>query len=170
MASQDAIFIGADMQSKKKLEQPADIRRAAMDLLARREHGVQELAQKLRLRGADENLLGAELQRLVDEGLLCEQRYVESHIRSRSASGRGPMRIREELTQRGLRKDLVSQALDEADEDWEQNLRELWQRKFGIAPADPKSYAKQARFLIYRGYAPAQVQKLLRSVAKDLED
>ena len=147
---------------KRTLDSPTDIRRAAMDLLARREHGVQELARKLQQRGALAELVMTELERLQDEGLLSEQRYLESYIRSRGQSGRGPARIREELVQRGLSRQDVDIALDEADIDWQEQLHKLWQRKFGEKPADQKAFGKQARFLLYRGYPMDWVQRLLR--------
>ena len=80
------------------LDSPAAVRRAAMDLLARREHGRAELTRKLRQRGAPAELIEAALERLADEGLLSESRYIESFIRGRASSGYGPLRIREELT------------------------------------------------------------------------
>lgn len=144
------------------LDTPTAIRRAAMDLLARREHGVQELSRKLQQRGAEQALLAIELQKLQDEGLLSEQRYLESYIRSRGLSGRGPARIREELAQRGLTRQDIDIALDEAGIDWQEQLQELWQRKFGEKPADQKAYGKQVRFLLYRGYPMDWVQRLLR--------
>ena len=104
------------------LDTPVSIRRAAMNLLARREHGHVELARKLLLRGADADMIEVELQRLTEDGLLSEQRYLESYIRSRANAGRGPMRIREELTQRGLQRGDVEQALNAADIDWDENM------------------------------------------------
>lgn len=145
------------------LETPAAIRRAAMDLLARREHGVKELLRKLQQRGADQELAAVELQKLQDEGLLCEQRYLESYIRSRGLSGRGPVRIREELAQRGLSRQDIEIALDESEIDWQTQLQELWERKYsGEKPTDHKEFARQARFLMYRGYPMDWVQRLLR--------
>ena len=146
----------------KPLDTPADIRRTAMDLLARREHGVQELSRKLQQRGGEPEQIAAELQRLQDDGLLNEDRYLESYIRSRALAGRGPARIREELQQRGLARSAIEAALDAADLDWQEQMHELWQRKFGEKPADQKGYAKQARFLLYRGYPMDWVQRLLR--------
>ncbi len=146
----------------KPLDTPADIRRTAMDLLARREHGVQELGRKLLQRGAEPEQVAEQLQRLQDDGLLNEDRYLESYIRSRALGGRGPARIREELQQRGLARSAIEQALDETEVDWQEQLCELWQRKFGEKPADQKAYAKQARFLLYRGYPMDWVQRLLR--------
>ena len=52
------------MRPRTTLETPADIRRSAMDLLARREHSYAELQRKLRQRGASGDMAEVEL----DEG------------------------------------------------------------------------------------------------------
>lgn len=144
------------------LDTATAVRRVAMDLLARREHSVQELQRKLRQRGADSELIDQELDKLVQEGLLSEQRYLESYVRSRAMSGRGPLRIREELAQRGLARSEIEQELENCAVDWDEQLHELWQRKFGRQPQDAKEYGKQARFLLYRGFSSDAVQRLLR--------
>lgn len=143
------------------LDTPVSIRRAAMSLLARREHGHVELARKLKLRGADAHMIEVELQRLTEDGLLSEERYLESYVRSRANEGRGPMRIREELTQRGLARADVDQALSEAQVDWDERMRELWQRRFDGQIVDIKDKAKQSRFLAQRGYALDAIRSLL---------
>lgn len=66
------------------LDTPVAVRRAAMDLLARREHGRAELSRKLRQRGASAELIDPALDRLAEEGLLDESRYLESFIASRA--------------------------------------------------------------------------------------
>lgn len=135
-----------------ELDTPVAIRRTAMDLLARREHGRVELTRKLRQRGASDELIEPELDRLAQEGLLSEARYLESFIRYRSGSGYGPARIREELSQRGLARADIEQALRESGVEWGERMREVWQRKFaGQRPHDPRSRAQQTRFLAYRG-------------------
>ena len=142
------------------LDTPVSIRRAAMNLLARRAHGHVELARKLKLRGADAHMIEVELQRLTEDGLLSEERYLESYVRSRANEGRGPMRIREELTQRGLARADVDQALSEAQVDWDERMRELWQRRFDGKIVDIKDKAKQSRFLAQRGYALDAIRSL----------
>ena len=126
------------------LDNPVAVRRAAMDLLARREHGRVELARKLRQRGAPPDLIEQALDRLCEQGLLSESRYLESFVRSRANAGYGPLRIREELAQRGLPRADIEQALRDSGFDWSEQLRGLWQRKFaGSLPADARERAKQ---------------------------
>lgn len=138
------------------------VRRSAMDLLARREHGRVELTRKLRQRGACPDMIDIALDRLTEEGLLCESRYLESYIRYRARSGYGPLRIREELNQRGLSRADIEEALRECDFNWQEQLQETWQRKFsGQLPEDPKERARQGRFLSYRGYSLEMIGRLL---------
>ncbi|MDH1441283.1 recombination regulator RecX [Pseudomonas sp. GD03721] len=145
------------------LDNPLAVRRAAMDLLARREHGRVELMRKLRKRGAPEELIEAALQRLAEEGLLSEARYLESFVAYKARAGYGPQRIREELDQRGLARGDIDQALRDSGIDWFEQLRETWQRKFaGRLPVDARERAQQGRFLAYRGYSLEMIGRLLR--------
>ncbi|GGL94686.1 recombination regulator RecX [Pseudomonas asuensis] len=146
-----------------ELDTPAAVRLAAMDLLARREHGRQELVRKLRKRGAPDDLINTALDRLAEDGLLSETRYLSSYIASRARAGYGPVRIREELAQRGLARGDIEQALSECEEDWSAHLHDVWQRKFkGKRPADAKERAQQGRFLSYRGFTMDSIGRLLR--------
>ena len=133
-----------------------------MDLLARREHGRVELTRKLRQRGATPELIEPALDRLTEEGLLSESRYLESFVSYRARSGYGPLRIREELGQRGLQRGDIEQALRESGIDWREQLLDTWQRKFaGELPMDARERARQGRFLSYRGYSMEMIGRLL---------
>ncbi|MBX8612043.1 recombination regulator RecX [Pseudomonas capsici] len=149
------------------LDTPVAVRRTAMDLLARREHGRVELTRKLRQRGASPEHIESALDRLVEEGLLSESRYLESFVSSKARSGYGPLRIREELGQRGLQRGDIEQALRECDVDWQARLYETWQRKFGTLPADARERAQQGRFLSYRGYSLDMIGRLLSGRGED---
>ena len=149
------------------LDSPAAVRRAAMDLLARREHGRVELSRKLRLRGAPAELVDPALDRLAEEGLLSDARYLESFIRMRANAGYGPVRIREELAQRGLAREAIEQALRGSGFDWNAQLYEVWLRKFGELPGDQRERARQGRFLSYRGYSMEMIGRVLRGRSFD---
>lgn len=150
-----------------ELDNPVAVRRVAMDLLARREHGRAELSRKLRQRGATQDLIDPALDRLAEEGLLNESRYLESYIASRARAGYGPVRIREELSQRGLPRSEIDSALSESGVDWSENLREVWRRKFARLPQDARERAQQGRFLSYRGYSMEAISRLLSGRRSD---
>ena len=134
---------------------PKDIRLQAMNLLARREHLRAELASKLRRRFGEEAgpLIDAALAQLEKEGLLSDWRCVESYIRHRAESGRGPLRIREELRRKGAAPELVDDLLGACGADWLALARRVHSTKYGPeTPADFPEKARQMRFLAYRGF------------------
>ena len=144
------------------------VRRTAMDLLARREHGRVELTRKLRQRGAPDDMIDTALDRLTEEGLLSESRYLESFVSDRARSGYGPLRIREELSQRGLQRTDIELALRECGISWQAQLEDTWRRKFaGHLPIDARERAKQGRFLAYRGYSMEMIGRLFSGRAMD---
>ena len=138
-----------------------DIRRSAMNLLARREHGFDELVRKLRqYYPADE--ITPQIETLREEGLQDDGRFVESYINARSQRGYGPIRLKMELQQRGVSGDLLEQYLFEDDEDWYIMAMDIRVRKFGPAlPSDYKQRVKQMRYLMQRGFNNNQINRCL---------
>lgn len=149
------------------LDTPVAVRRVAMDLLARREHGRVELQRKLQRKGALPELIEPELDRLAEEGLLNEGRYLEAFVGARSRAGYGPLRIREELARRGLARGQIEQALGAVGIDWNASMRQLWERRFGSLAQGPKERARQGRFLAARGFPMEAISRLLRGGAFD---
>jgi len=140
--------------------QAKEIRRKAMDLLARREHGTAELRQKLIAKGYAPTAVDQQLQRLAQENLLSDQRFVESYVNFRSKKGFGPLRIRQELREKGLDSALIDEYLDN-DELWRNMAAEVREKRFGAAvPRDYKEVARQMRFLQYRGFHNEQLREL----------
>ena len=130
-----------------------------MDLLARREHGREELAKKLADKGYLRSVVDDELERLTDEGLQSDTRFAESFVQSRINQGKGPARIRADLGQRGIPDHVIEGALEAAAADWYALARQERVKKFGgEAPAEYKEKARQMRFLQYRGFESDQIQ------------
>ncbi|WBA79688.1 regulatory protein RecX [Endozoicomonas sp. GU-1] len=140
-----------------------DVRRAAMDLLARREHGFTELARKLSGRFPRELVLDA-LTRLREERLQSDDRFVESFVYSRQQRGYGPVRIKAELFQKGVDSELIGQYLLEQDDHWDELAKAVKERKFGASvPRDHKERARQTRFLAQRGFSMSQIYSAFSS-------
>ena len=143
--------------SAEAIQTVKGIRRAAMDLLARREHGFTELAQKLSGR-FPRKLVMEVLTCLQEERLQSDDRFVESYVYSRQQRGYGPVRIKSELLQKGVDSDLIGQYLLEQDDHWEELAKEVKERKFGVsALRDGKEKARQIRFLTQRGFLMSQI-------------
>lgn len=146
------------------MEKPAaDIRRAAMDLLARREHARAELLTKLARRfGGQAALIEAEVDRLAGEGLQSDERLAEALVRSRINRGQGPLKIRAELRNRGVDDSLAQETLAASAVDWTELAGKVCLQKFGDAPpVDARERARRARFLQQRGFSFDQISETI---------
>ena len=133
---------------------PRDARIAALRLLSRREHSAQELKQKLLHKGFEINLVESLLDELRQEGSLSDKRFAESYTRSRISRGYGPVRIRQELRQRGAGDEIIEAVVVDNDEQWYELARNVRQKKFGMEiPENLKDKLKQQQFLQYRGFS-----------------
>lgn len=181
-ASPDAV-VNAESQSVR----PADVRVAAMNLLARREHSLSELQTKLSRRFALPEMVTSVLQELQRDNLQSDERYAESLLRQRLQRGYGPARIRQDMRERGLDEAAITAAHAAVEPDWFATAEEAFARKFGgsavVSPAgdpsagdedvlDPvarrdarqaalKEKARRMRFMQYRGFASEHFRHLL---------
>jgi len=130
-----------------------------MDLLARREYCRQELAARLGKAGFVPEVAESTVSDLSREGLLDDARFAESLLRARAGRGQGPVRIRQELRQRGVEEGVAEQALEASSQDWIELARSVRQKKFGARlPTDFADKARQMRFLEYRGFGHEQIR------------
>ena len=130
-----------------------------MDYLARREHARGELHDKLTSFGFDPDVSGDAIAQLTNDGLQSDQRFVEAFIRSRINQGKGPVKIRTDLRERGVGAALIDEGLIEAGQDWYGLAREVRLKKFGAGrPGDFKEKARQMRFLQSRGFEQDHIQ------------
>ena len=141
-----------------------------MDLLARREHSVGELRQKLlnfvNRKSYNKDYASEAVDRAVGElqgeGLVSDERFAEAFVRYRKNNGYGPMRIQTELRERGVNEKIQAAWLDFADSQWWEQVTEVRLKRFGSdLPGDFKERARQARFLQYRGFTTDQIQYAL---------
>ena len=140
-----------------------EIRKKAMDLLARREHSAQELRQKLVSRDYDDTAINTVIRELQSEGLQSDIRYTEAFIRQRFNAGMGPLKIRFELRQKGIDDAIAETFLDPLSDRWDESMKQQRSRRFGEEiPEDYAERMKQARFLQNRGFSPESVMRLFR--------
>ena len=136
---------------------------AAVRLLARREHSIEELRRKLLSKGYPPDTIEPVVQKLAGKRLVSDERFTSSFVHHHAKRGQGPVRIRAELRQQGIADPQVEEALRSADIDWVQLAREVRRRKFGAtAPRSLGERAKQARFLQYRGFDAEQLHAAFR--------
>jgi len=142
-----------------RFSDPVEARKKAMDYLARREHSGLELRRKMEKFGFESDVALDAIEQLRKDGLQSDRRFVEAFLQSRISQGKGPTRIRADLSQRGISEAMIQDLLGEAEQDWIALARETRLRKFGAdVPSDFKEKARQMRFLQYRGFEPGQIQ------------
>jgi regulatory protein len=140
----------------------------AMDWLSRREYTQAEVRAKLASREIPDFEIEATVTDLVADGLVSDERFAECYVRSKVRRGKGPVRIRMELKDRGVSTELADQFLRDGDVDWVEQACEVRSKKFGDqAVAEFTERARQARFLQYRGFTSAQIQHALNTIAKN---
>jgi len=169
---------------------PASLQARALGWLAQREQSRSELRRKLmrmaqrqqraaaaeaagqadadaEAESPDPAALAAPIDALLDhlqaQGLLSEERFIESRVRVRAA-GQGARRIQSELAQHGLK--LPAQALQALQQSETERALQLWLRRFGQPAADLRERARQMRFLAARGFSGATIRAVLAAAAE----
>jgi regulatory protein len=164
---------------------PPSLQARALGWLAQREQSRAELRRKL-LRVALQPIPGSAdvpgpevnveeaaarvdqvLDRLQAQGLLSDERFVESRVRVRAAA-LGTRRIQMELARHGLK--LPAQPLQQLRESELQRAAQLWQRKFAAGAQGPRERARQARFLAARGFSGEVIRRVLATAAQPQDD
>lgn len=155
----------------------------ALAILARREHSTAELTRKLRTKGYPLVEIEPLLTYLTQRNFLNDARYAEIRARTRAENSKwGPARIKQELAQSGITKDLSAETMNalEESQDWLETARKLLAHKFP-QPLPPrgtthdsrvtshdKEKAKRLSFLTRRGFTLTQALKALNLTEEDL--
>jgi len=138
-----------------KKDNYARCKNSAIYSLAMREHSRQELFRKLEKKKTAE---GVDLNQLLDEleenDYLNEDRFTESFIRYRITKGQGPIKISNELRQRGIQNNHIYRHMNQAEVNWFDMANEQLTKKYGFKKAeDYKEKTKRMRFLSSRGFS-----------------
>ena len=134
--------------------------------LSQREHSRAELERKL-ARFAEEqpdasaaDQIAQALDDLAARGFQSEDRVAASVLHSQGARY-GQRRLRQTLMAKGLAPELVSSTLQAAKTTELARAHEVWRKKFGTPAADAAGRAKQARFLVARGFDADVVRRVV---------
>lgn len=146
----------------KKLAFQPSLKGRALRLLGQREHFRRELERKLAPHEQEPGTLAQALDELQAKGYLDEERAAESLVHRR-AGQYGSARLRQEMQDKGLARELIEQALAGLKDSELTRAREIWRRRFEALPADAKERARQMRFLLARGFSAEVVRRVLGS-------
>lgn len=149
-----------------RVTQPLSLKGRALRYLSAREHSRAELARKLAPHAEDPDAVDAVLDELAQRGFLSDTRFVESVLHRRSARY-GAARVKQELQAKGVDAEQVRTAVEQLRATELARARDLWQQRFGVHTSDPREQARQARFLLARGFAGDIVRRLVKGTADD---
>ena len=150
----------------KILDEPKAIRLKIMDFLSRREHSSKEIYQKMSRKVESKEMLLESIKELERDGLLSDERFAESYFQSRKRRGFGPLRIKSELIQRGVKENLFYSL--EKEIDWSSNALVALKKKLnGKVPQETKEILKLKNFLNYRGFEFQDIDKAFSMLDKE---
>jgi len=141
----------------------SEVHEIALNYLTRREHGTEELRQKLIQRGSDSATAEKVVCALTDENLLSDQRFTEMYVRTRMRHLFGPLKIRGELRSLGISDFLIGSVMPAGQEAWF-DCASQWAGKKSDGELDYAGRAKIYRGLMNRGFTHEQANVALDSL------
>ena len=140
------------------------VRGAALALLGRRDYTASELRQRLIDKGHDKGEVDEQIESLMADGSVNDQRVAASHIRVASQiKGRGRMRIRQELQARGIAKAIIESLIAEMPaEDEDAAIQKFLSRKRIPEKLDTSARNKVFQQLMRKGFTGDAISKALR--------
>ena len=142
---------------------------AAFDLLARKSWSARELTSRLRRRGAPDEIARAVVAELASRGYVDDASFARFWAESRARGRRvGSRRLRQELLQKGIPRDVAAAAVAAAFEEAPEALRclEAGRRRLpALLRAGRERAAPRLRdYLVRRGYPPAEVMRTVAAL------
>ena len=171
---QEGLLVGAAIgpEQADRLGQAVDMEaayRTAIRLLERRSFARRDLERRLALKGHPPDMVQLAVERAAKAGYLDDRAFAVTYVRSRSARGRGPSRLRRELVQMGVAKELIESALEacSAPEVVHEAIASLIARRAGQLKGLPASAVRRrlVAYLARRGYSGPEVIRMVRAVA-----
>ncbi len=138
-----------------------------MRLLSRREHSALELCDKLKQKGYSAIEAKKALEECQRLDLQSDRRFVEICCRLRIRQGYGPLKISQELSSKGVDKELIHQFLQQEEDNWLTYALDVWQKKTkGQSDLSFDELQKQQRFLLYRGFGMDTIVQVKKELKK----
>jgi len=145
-------------------------KRTALRCLERRAFAREDLARRLRRKGHLPEAVEAALARVVEMGLLDDTEFAANFVRSKSARGRGPARLRRDLQVMGVAPTVIEQALAAQwpeGSDARETIHALARRRVAQLGGTLPRQARRRRVLAYlarRGFQGPVAREVVRTL------
>jgi len=147
---------------------PEKARAYAFLLLKFRLRSEKELAQRLKQKGFSEELCQDTVNFLKDKQFIDDCVFAKGWVASRLKRPFGLRRIRQELIQKGLGKEIIEETFAQAKEDYDEGsiVRQLAEQRFsrlkGVEPL--KAKARVYAYLMRRGFSPEITSDIVKGL------
>lgn len=148
-----------DKKAAGRIKKPKSVRDCALSLLERSDKTAQEMRRKLKERKYQREEIEETLAFLEEYHYVDDREYVLRYIRTYS-SRKSIRRIRAELEQKGVDRELIDAGLREQPVDEEAQIVE-WLRKKGYKPeepVEPGQYRRLTASLGRQGYSYEKIR------------
>lgn len=143
----------------------------SLDLLSRRPYGTKELIKKLCEKGHEKEYAEKACDRLLELGLLNDKEY--ARILANDLLERknySIKRIKQELTFRGINREIVENTVDLLDNDPVSRIIILVKKKYINKIGDEKGRKRTVDALMRLGYSYSDIKTALNSISDFCED
>lgn len=142
-----------------------------LDLLSRRPHGTKELIKKLCEKGHEKESAEKACDRLLELGLLNDEefaRILANELYERK--GYGIKRIKQELTFRGIDREIAENAIESLDIDTQTRIILVIKKKYINKIDDEKGRKRAVDGLVRLGYSYTDIKNALNSISDFCEE
>ena len=148
---------------------PESAKKRALRLLERRDYSRKELILKLTEKG--EPLADAEAvaDRMIELGVINDERYSRMLVRHYASKGYGTCRIKQELYRHGIHTDLWEEAMEELPSQ-EEMMDKLLRSKLRSSNPDQKEIKKATDAMLRRGFSWSEVSACKQRVLEDFDN
>lgn len=148
---------------------PESAKKRALRMLERRDYSRKELIVKLTEKGEPLEDAEAVADRMVELGVIDDERYSRMLVRHYAGKGYGACRIQQELYRHGIHTDLWEEAMEELPSQEEQ-LDKLFRSKLRSSHPDRAEIKKATDALLRRGFSWSEISACKQRVLGDQED
>ena len=141
----------------------------AAAMLSRRPLSEKMLLRRLREKEFSEDSAQYAAERMCLLGALDDAAFAELIVRSYRAKGCGKLRIRQELEQRGIPREISQEALEEFEPDWDA-MTALLHKKLRGDVSDRTQVDKACAALQRKGFSFSQIRQALAYYREELDE
>lgn len=142
---------------------------AALKFIKSKDKTVSEISKELKKKGFDEGDILEIIEILSEFDLIDDEKYCQNYIEEGIRKKKGRNRLKYELQDKGIGKELVLNSLYEyySHEEEEENAKEAFYKIIGFGVPDKKKLDKAFNKLKYLGYENSLIFSLIEKNKQD---